>query len=552
MVAGAGGEVGDGGGAGRAHPLQNEIAIEAGGGEIVDGKAAAFAVQTAEKVYLSFQLEVRNKGGHSSVPGPDNAIYRLSAALNRLAAHAFPVRLNETTREYFTRLATISPPEDAARYRAIVAGGAAQAEADAHFVLHEPRHASMLRTSVSPNIIQGGYRVNVIPSEARATLDVRVHPDDDVEAFVEELRRVIDDTAIELSFVPRSLRPKSAPVPLDVSTMTPAERVWTEKLAAKLEVALAVEETVETITPAAVEGLERVPLPWPLKQRLMKRLLREVIIAPPLEDYVVRLVHASHPPNAAEPSSERPAHEALVLRQADIEPQRVTMLRAFLPILEHSVSARNARIGGLQVGNFVLDACLQVVVHASVCMLRRRLFDLTGRHALRCVIEPLGVVHEFHVRARMGAARLDVGSVVLLLRHDLGEVAVQALLGPVRDELRQTVQLAVFDRLVGRRDGRLDRAGGLQAGIRRAFAGAVHAHQRLEEIQVGELLGLAAGLAHGRFHSCPAPQALFQQGQTRAYQLPRGWRARVAPGISVEQRVVPLVELPAQACILRE
>ena len=87
-----------------------------------------------------------------------------------------PIQLNETTRTYFTRLAAISPPAEAARYRAVI-GTDPKAAQDAvdYFAKNEPRLASMLRSSISPTIIQGGYRVNVIPSEAKATLDVRLH-----------------------------------------------------------------------------------------------------------------------------------------------------------------------------------------------------------------------------------------------------------------------------------------------------------------------------------------------------------------------------------------
>src|ERR687896_2207641 len=96
---------------------------DGGGGELRDGKAIAFTVQTAEKVYLTFQLEVRNKGGHSSVPEKDNAIYRLSRGLNRLAGFEFPVRLNETTRAALSQGAATQPRQLAADMRAVVGNG---------------------------------------------------------------------------------------------------------------------------------------------------------------------------------------------------------------------------------------------------------------------------------------------------------------------------------------------------------------------------------------------------------------------------------------------
>ncbi|HEY7817383.1 MAG TPA: peptidase dimerization domain-containing protein, partial [Vicinamibacteria bacterium] len=78
-----------------------------------------------------------------------------------------------------------------------------------------PRHASMLRTSVSPNIFQGGYRVNVIPSEARATLDIRALPDENMQSFLEEIRKVVNDPAVEVKFADRDVRPGSREQPLD-------------------------------------------------------------------------------------------------------------------------------------------------------------------------------------------------------------------------------------------------------------------------------------------------------------------------------------------------
>jgi acetylornithine deacetylase/succinyl-diaminopimelate desuccinylase-like protein len=122
------------------------------------------------------------------------------------------MRLNDTTRTYFERLATISPPEQRARYNGLL-DPARSAEIQEYFRLHEPFHNSMLRTSLSPNVFEGGYRVNVIPSSARATIDIRALPDEDMDAFNRELRRVIADPSITVE--PRPMyRPKAAPSPL--------------------------------------------------------------------------------------------------------------------------------------------------------------------------------------------------------------------------------------------------------------------------------------------------------------------------------------------------
>jgi acetylornithine deacetylase/succinyl-diaminopimelate desuccinylase-like protein len=124
------------------------------------------------------------------------------------------MRLNDTTRAYFERLATISTPEEAARYNHIADPKAAPA-IEKYFAQHELSHHAILRTTVVPTIIKAGFRTNVIPSEAEATLDVRALPDEDLDRFYAELRRVIADAAVEV--VPSKLRgrPVSHPSRLD-------------------------------------------------------------------------------------------------------------------------------------------------------------------------------------------------------------------------------------------------------------------------------------------------------------------------------------------------
>ena len=94
-------------------------------------------------------------------------------------------------------MASISPPDAAERYLNVLDPDKA-AESDAYFLEHEPRHASMLRSSLSPNIFDAGYRINIIPSEAKATVDWRALPDEDIPAFLDEIRKVVDDPAVEV------------------------------------------------------------------------------------------------------------------------------------------------------------------------------------------------------------------------------------------------------------------------------------------------------------------------------------------------------------------
>lgn len=189
--------------------IDAEFCYAEGGGVTRQGGQVKFAsVQTLEKIPHAIQLTARGVAGHGSVPLQSNPVVHLSDAVAKVGKWNPPIRPNETTGAYFKRLASISSPEEAERYRnALSPDPAISGAADEYFRAHEPRHASMLRTSVSPNMFTGGYRVNVIPSEATATLDVRMLPDEDPKAFLEQVRRIVDDPAVEVAFAARDTRP---------------------------------------------------------------------------------------------------------------------------------------------------------------------------------------------------------------------------------------------------------------------------------------------------------------------------------------------------------
>jgi len=186
------------------------------GGTIVStgGKVRHAEIQTSEKIPYRVKLTARGPAGHGSVPLRSNAIVHLSQAVGRVAAWQTPMRLNDTTRAYFERLAAISPPEESARYKN-VANTEKTAAIQEYFAVKEPHHHSMLRTSISPNMITGGYRVNVIPSQAEATLDVRALPDEDISHLLAEIGKVINDPAVEVTKVERLTRPATKPSRLD-------------------------------------------------------------------------------------------------------------------------------------------------------------------------------------------------------------------------------------------------------------------------------------------------------------------------------------------------
>jgi acetylornithine deacetylase/succinyl-diaminopimelate desuccinylase-like protein len=157
---------------------------------------------------------VNGTSGHASIPRIDNALVHLSAAVAKLGTWQTPMRLNETTRAYFEGLSKVSPPEKAARYKGLT--GQEHSEAIQRYLAeYEPPHYSMLRTSVVPTILKAGFRMNVIPSEAEATIDVRALPDENVTKFYEEMRRVIGDPAVRIEPLTAGARPVAPPSRLD-------------------------------------------------------------------------------------------------------------------------------------------------------------------------------------------------------------------------------------------------------------------------------------------------------------------------------------------------
>ena len=182
--------------------IDAEYCLAEGGGVTRKGGKVQYAsVETAEKVPNGIDLIARGPSGHGSRPLQTNAVVHLARAIAAVTAWQPPVVLNDTTHAFFERLAEVSEPETAKHYRDVLSRDPATvADADAWLRANEPNYASMLRTSVSPTIIQGGYRNNVIPSEAKATLDVRFRPGDSYDEFLAELTRVVADPSIEVRF----------------------------------------------------------------------------------------------------------------------------------------------------------------------------------------------------------------------------------------------------------------------------------------------------------------------------------------------------------------
>ncbi len=175
-----------------------EFALDEGGCiRLRDGRVYYVGVSATEKVPRGIRLIARGTSGHGSVPLADNAITHLAAAVAKAGSYQMPMRLNETTRVFFERLAAISPADEKDLY-AHLEDPAQSAAVQEKIRATNPRYDSMLRTSISPTIIQGGFQSNVIPAQAEARLDIRAVPGEDIPAMVAALRRLIDDPAIEL------------------------------------------------------------------------------------------------------------------------------------------------------------------------------------------------------------------------------------------------------------------------------------------------------------------------------------------------------------------
>ena len=195
--------------------IDAEYCLAEGGNTTREGGRAKYtSVQTLEKIPFGIELAATGPAGHGSVPLETNAVARLAKAVAAVVEWPPEIRLNETTSAFFKRLADISEPEAAARYRA-VADPAKVKEADAYFRRYEPRLAAMLRTTVSPNIVSAGYRINVIPSDALATLDTRILPDENLTAFLEQVRKVVNDPSVEVRLAKRNSRPGGVEARID-------------------------------------------------------------------------------------------------------------------------------------------------------------------------------------------------------------------------------------------------------------------------------------------------------------------------------------------------
>ncbi|HEY7192225.1 MAG TPA: M20/M25/M40 family metallo-hydrolase [Gemmatimonadales bacterium] len=207
------------------------INMDAGDPVIMNGKRVFRSVQAAEKVYVTFKLEVHNPGGHSSLPTKDNAIYRLAAALGRLSAYQFPAQLNEITRASF---GTWSQLQAAAGERTLAADMAAVAQptpdtaAIRRLSDASPLYNAQLRTTCVATELAGGHAENALPQSATATVNCRMLPGTPQDEVQRTLAEVVADTAVKLSVVTPAVASPLAALKPDVMAAinNVTKRLW--------------------------------------------------------------------------------------------------------------------------------------------------------------------------------------------------------------------------------------------------------------------------------------------------------------------------------------
>jgi acetylornithine deacetylase/succinyl-diaminopimelate desuccinylase-like protein len=157
-------------------------------------------VEATEKVYSDFQITATNRGGHSSLPRPDNAIYELTTALNKLQAYTFPFELNEVTRTYFKSLAGQETGQNAADFKAILATPPDLAAA-ARLSAAEPSFNSNFRTTCVATRLSAGHANNALPQIAQANVNCRIFPGHSPEEIRQQLIGIFGDDKLTVKYV---------------------------------------------------------------------------------------------------------------------------------------------------------------------------------------------------------------------------------------------------------------------------------------------------------------------------------------------------------------
>ena len=187
------------------------------------GQPKLLSIQVGEKVYMDYDLEVTNPGGHSSRPIKDNAIYHLAAGLSRLGAYDFPIALNDATKSYFEQNAKIEPDAEVAGAMAAIVKDPTDAAAAA-VLARDPARNSMMRTTCVATMVQAGHAPNALPQRAKANVNCRILPGNDPKVIRDQLETIVADPAVKIALTAEP-DPVSPPPPLTPRIMGPATKV---------------------------------------------------------------------------------------------------------------------------------------------------------------------------------------------------------------------------------------------------------------------------------------------------------------------------------------
>jgi acetylornithine deacetylase/succinyl-diaminopimelate desuccinylase-like protein len=177
------------------------------GGWIMKGDDDAVryvSISTADKLSIPLTVTAHGTSTHSSMPRPDNAIFTLSRAMAKLSMYETPLTIIPSTKQFFTALSRTSAPPMSDYFRDVVGDDPVRARRADSVVSRDPLLHSLIRNTIAPVIINGGFRSNVIPGSATANINLRVVPGSDPQALVAELRRIVADTTVELSIASRA------------------------------------------------------------------------------------------------------------------------------------------------------------------------------------------------------------------------------------------------------------------------------------------------------------------------------------------------------------
>lgn len=177
---------------------------------IEGGRLRWVGVGASEKIPRGIELTAKGTSGHASIPKLDDPVTHLSAAIARIGNWRTPMRLNDTTRAFFAGLAKISTPEWSQVYTHLE-----DAKSQERLLAEQPLYYAMIHSTTVPTIFRGGFRENVIPGDAEAIVDIRALPDENIDEFYAEMRKLVNDPLVTLAPTSSQLRPANPPSPID-------------------------------------------------------------------------------------------------------------------------------------------------------------------------------------------------------------------------------------------------------------------------------------------------------------------------------------------------